>query len=169
MCWAGPTGEDNMNDDTSPGAIPEHPILQRLRAQGISKAFLGYVAPSTTEGYVALYPSLFDLTRSIEIPVDDIVHVEEAPKEILPFGGTALWVRQDSAIASRLVSGTTASSRFLPPQEAGRLRMTRRSRIRSVARAEDWDPNCTSCHSPCQTCHEPCSVCVSTCQVTLPQ
>ncbi|MCZ0987457.1 hypothetical protein [Streptomyces diastatochromogenes] len=150
--------------------IEEHPLLRNLRRHGTTaRVFFGYVGSTDGNEHVELYPSLYDLSQSIRIPRADILHAEEAPAQVMPFGGTVLWVRADATLVRRReenvadVHGTPT-----PSAESGRLRIGRRARLR-MERADDWDPNCTSCHSPCSTCHTDCSICVSTCQVQLPQ
>ena len=75
-----------------------HPLLSRLleQSEGVgARAFRGYIGPSKAEGSVWLYPSLGDLSFSIEMREADILDTANAPETLLPHGGSVLWVRTD--------------------------------------------------------------------------
>ena len=154
-----------------------HPILSRLLEQSEgagARAFRGYIGPSKAEGGVWLYPSLGDLSFSIEIREADILDTADAPETLLPHGGTIVWVRTDAEVVFHGREVTTVAVRSIglgPRQEAidvartsgafvdvqqGRLRLRVRSRVMDT---------CASCS--CSSC-EPHPGCTSTCKSTLP-
>ena len=76
-----------------------HPLLSRLLEVGANvRAYRGYVGPDKDSGRVRLYPSLGDLSFSIEINKSDIVASAAAPESLLPHGGTVIWVRPDAEV-----------------------------------------------------------------------
>ena len=76
-----------------------HPLLTRLlEAGGDLRAFRGYVGPNSDRGRVRLYPSLGDLSFSIEIDKSDIVASAAAPESLLPHGGTVVWVKPGAEV-----------------------------------------------------------------------
>jgi hypothetical protein len=93
-----------MANPTSPGAkFQEHPMLKKLLAAGAadSMTYWGYVGPSTASGRITFYPSLNNLSVSLEIAMDDIIHVEDVPETILPFGAKVIWIKKDASIGRR--------------------------------------------------------------------
>ncbi|MFF5788034.1 hypothetical protein ACFY8P_24105 [Streptomyces sp. NPDC012693] len=135
-------------------SVPEHPLLRTLRARGTdAKVFFGYVGPGDTDDHLLLYPSLYDLSQYIEIPRVSVLHAEQAPEQVLPFGGSVLWVKADSTIVRRRRENVAdVHGGPSPTGGDGRLRITRRAQ-----RMETAD----DCHSPCSTCHSPCGNCSS--------
>jgi hypothetical protein len=151
-----------------------HPLLSRLLEVGANvRAFRGYVGPDKDSGRVRLYPSLGDLSFSIEINKNDIVASAAAPESILPHGGTVIWVKPDAEVvchgdrintvaarrprqAGALVSSAnvaetqTAAGRLVEVQ-TGRLNIQLRTRVMST---------CASCS--CSSCETNPS-CTSTC------
>lgn len=80
-------------------SIKHHPLLAKLQQQTSGTVRLqGYIGPSERDGYLSLYADLGDLSERVEIPESAIVHHEEAPEEVLPFGGTFLWVKADADV-----------------------------------------------------------------------
>jgi len=93
-----------MANPTSAGAkFQEHPMLRKLLAAGAadSMTYWGYVGPSTASGRISFYPSLNNLSVSLEISIDDIIHVEDVPETILPFGAKVIWIKKDASIGRR--------------------------------------------------------------------
>lgn len=151
-----------MPDQRNPGSqLQEHPLLQKLIAGGAtnSMVYWGYVGPSPHEGRINFYTSLNDLSASIEIARDDIIHFEDVPEIILPFGAKVIWVKQDASIGRRF---DTRGPDGFAEMVRGRLRMQVPA---TQIRQQDWDPQCSSCSSPCSTCRTECSVCKSICRV----
>jgi hypothetical protein len=152
-----------------------HPLLSRLLEVGANvRAFRGYVGPDKDNGRVRLYPSLGDLSFSIEIDESDIVASAAAPESLLPHGGTVIWVRPDAEVvcygdrintvaarhprqASALdvspanVYETQTAARRLVEVQTGRLNIQLRPRVMST---------CASCS--CSSCETHPS-CTSTC------
>jgi len=143
--------------------------------------FWGYVGQSEEEGYITLHPSLENLGETIEIPVADILHVEDVPESILLFGAKVVWVRRDAHVTRRQgaragtltkmtpVPGTQASSeRPEMGAQGGSVVERQEGRLRMQMRARDVEASCSSpcstCVSPCSTCRSECSVCISTCE-----
>jgi hypothetical protein len=142
-----------MAEKTVPSAnIPENHLLTRLIAGGATNAtaMRGYVGPSTTEGYIVLYPSLDNISESIEIARDDILEFAELPESVLPLGGTIVWVKKDAKITFRSVKTVGKASDPAPKADfaemrKGRLRMLLPSLRRAV-------PPCQShCSGDCQS------------------
>lgn len=142
--------------------LQEHPLLRTLRAGGTqAKVFCGYVGHSDSGDHILLYPSLYDLSQCFEIPRAGVLHSEEAPSQLLPFGGSVLWVKSDAAVVRRRQENASEVQGMpeVSPSE-GRLRITRRARRMDLA---------DDCHSPCNPCHSPCGTCTSRCHAQLPQ
>ena len=111
---------------------PENPVLAKLVAAGAANAIplRGYVGPSTTRGRVSLYPSLDDLSNSVEIASSDILHFEAAPESLLPYGGVIVWLKKDAEIPRRRVETVRAVPRADRVEvRAGRLRIFRGAKL----------------------------------------
>ncbi|MFF3412615.1 hypothetical protein ACFYW8_42085 [Streptomyces sp. NPDC002742] len=149
-------------------SIPEHPLLRVLQPHGTNvKVFCGYTGSASSGDHIWLYASLYNLSQCVEIRRSDVLHVEEAPAQLMPFGGSVLWLKSDATVVRRRKESVAdiydASARrrqestadiydaAAPSLSDGRLRITRRQRAES---ADD-------CHSPCQPCHSPCGICTS--------
>jgi hypothetical protein len=150
-----------------------HPLLSRLLEVGANvRAFRGYVGPDKNSGRVRLYPSLGDLSFSIEIDTSDIVASAAAPESLLPHGGTVIWVKPDAevvcygdrinTVAARHprqtgvldvspANETQTAARRLVEVQTGRLNIQLRPRVMST---------CASCS--CSSCETHPS-CTSTC------
>ncbi len=66
-----------------------------------------------------LYPSLGDLSFSIEINKSDIVASAAAPESLLPHGGTVIWVKPDAEVVCHGDRINTVAARR--PRQAGAL------------------------------------------------
>ncbi|MFF3305481.1 hypothetical protein [Streptomyces sp. NPDC002908] len=76
--------------------------MTKLLAEGVDVSdvisLAGYVGPTTEGGPVQLFPSLQDLSVYVEIPADEILHVEKADETTPPKDGVIVWLRNDSAV-----------------------------------------------------------------------
>jgi hypothetical protein len=105
------------------GGPPEKPHLQedaivaRLKSESTPAhvgltSFTGLLGRSTKPGRWLLYPSL-DMSLSVEIAEEDIVHSERLPAEQSPFGtlgGTRIFVKKGAEVTTtRTVSHTQAA------------------------------------------------------------
>jgi hypothetical protein len=165
--------------DSDDQHLRPHPVLSRLlnHDQGTdARVFRGYVGPASDSGRVRLYPSLGDLTFSIDIDEADIIASAAAPESILPHGGAVIWVKPDAEVvchgeqvttvsARRVRRGATAdvfttnagaaasaAGRPVVEVQTGRLNIRLRRRVMST---------CASCScSSCEThpsCHSTCN------------
>ncbi|WP_280301509.1 hypothetical protein [Nocardia neocaledoniensis] len=136
----------------------ENPLIARLQESGAENAtsFFGFLGPSDREGYVRLYPKLGTLSRSIEIPRDDIVGSTEVPGSGL--GAAVVWVRNDAEV----IFQSAAKAEKYDTPIAQKMRRVQRGGLRMMARGQTRD----DCHGPCsQSTCEPCAcVCKPTCQ-----
>jgi hypothetical protein len=96
-----------------------HPIVAKLGDADAVK-LLGYFG-STTEGIVKVYPSLDDLSVHYEIRESDILHVEEAPADELPHGGSVIWVKANATVERRSTNRTSIEARYLTGDIAARM------------------------------------------------
>ncbi len=172
------SGETDWRDK-----LQENPLVGKLTREGNTQSmtFWGYIG-QVGEEFITLHTSLENLGDSLEIPVADILHVEDVPERNLLFGGKVVWVRRDAVVTRRqgevagtldknlrkLVSsqkpldrlassekpGMGAQDGSVVEREEGRLRMQMRARAGAEA----------DCHSPCATCKSCSSVCVSSCR-----
>jgi hypothetical protein len=142
--------------DATGNSIQEHPILARLLNEGGSgaRAYQGYIAASSREGYVNVYPNLTDLGTSFELKGTDVLHVESIPESFAPFGAVMVWVRGEANVASQVVATAAAdtSSAETSTITSGRLQM----RVRPLLRK--------NCISRCE-CGSTCDGCMSSCIV----
>jgi hypothetical protein len=156
-----------------------HPLLSRLLEVGENvRAFRGYVGPAKDSGRVRLYPSLGDLSFSIEINKSDIVASAAAPETLLPHGGTVIWVKPDAEVACRgdrinviaarrprQAGAVEVSPAKVVETAAGRLVEVQRGRLNIQLRPRVMS-TCASCTcSSCQT--NP--TCTSTCNAAMPR
>lgn len=108
----------NQKDDDH--HLSAHPLLNRLLEAGPNlRAFRGYVGPDKDNGRVRLYPSLGDLSFSIEVNKSDIVASAAAPESLLPHGGTVIWVKPDAEVVCHGDRINTIAARR--PRQAGAL------------------------------------------------
>ncbi len=140
--------------------IPEHPLLATLLGEGAgnTKSFLGYIGP-TKEGRVRLYLNLNDLSESVEIQSDDIIHFTTAPESIMPYGGTVVWVKKSAEITYHRVEEVGDE----PKADLGEVR---KGRLRIKMRSQPKSDSCVShpCSSRCRPCSSRCMACRSSCR-----
>jgi hypothetical protein len=148
------TGED----------IKFHPALVKLAADGYpdAVALSGFIGPSSNEGFITLYRDLRKLERGLEVRLSDIVHVEDIPESIVPFGAKRIWVRKDADLELRISSvrrvETTESAPGFVESSAGRLTMRRPVREKAA--------DCTSwCQILCASHCEYSEHCDLTCSI----
>jgi hypothetical protein len=146
-----------MVNETNPNAnIPENPLLAKLLVtDGATNAitFRGYVSQSTAEGYVSLYPSLDDLSESLEIAQADILHFSEVPESVMPHGAMIVWVKQDAQITRH--RSEIAKRSDLGEVRAGRLRIRVpkfSTELRKICASYCFG-GCKPCQSGCTPCH----------------
>jgi hypothetical protein len=158
--------------------LQENPLVRKLTREGSpqSMTFWGYIG-QVGEEFITLHTSLENLGDSLEIPVADILHVEDVPESVLLFGGKVVWVRRDANVTRRQIEvadtldknlrklassekpGMGAQEGSVVEREEGRLRMLMQPRGGTEA----------DCHSPCATCKSCSSVCVSSCRAPPPK
>jgi hypothetical protein len=113
-----------------------HPLVEKLTSgvgdAGASKV-LGYFG-TTVDGVVKVYPNLDDLSVYYEIREDDIIHVEEAPAEELPHGGSAIWVKSDARVERCVTARTSVEARFLSGRIAAKMAKGAPVTYRALAR-----------------------------------
>ncbi|MEI5604268.1 hypothetical protein, partial [Streptomyces brasiliscabiei] len=72
----------------------------------------GYIGKSESPEEVRLYLNLkFD--EYIDIPKNEILHADDAPADVIPLGGTYLWVSEHAAITHRRVDVTKSQAKFI--------------------------------------------------------
>ena len=124
-----------------------HPLVEKLttgKGEAGTVKLLGYFG-SASDGVVKLYPSLDDLSVYYHVREDDIVHVEDAPAETLPHGGSAIWVRANALVercTSRLVS---MEARFLAGEIAAYMTKGPAAIYRSLAARQAIVPETADC------------------------
>ncbi|WP_405886308.1 hypothetical protein OG762_49250 (plasmid) [Streptomyces sp. NBC_01136] len=156
--------------------------MEKLLAEGVDVSDVmslpGYAGPMNEGDPVRLFPSLQDLSVYVEIPADEILHVEKAAETTLPNDGVIVWLRNDSAVifkrtrtvhtAARLVrhmfggpGGRTESSARAgaPLVTQPQLVESRHGRLRIMARDSTMAADCRSlcfvdppCQSTCRVC-----------------
>jgi hypothetical protein len=145
------------DEGDSAAAFDTNPLVTRLLDAGGegAVALTGFLAPSTREGYVRLFPGLDDMTRSIEIAERDVLHTVELPKSDL--GAVAVWVRKDADIHHHrieklevYVARSTAGGRLTSVRRSG-LGMRVRAQARDVCTCEYYcdGTQCVPCTSNC--------------------
>jgi hypothetical protein len=148
--------------------LSAHPLLNRLLEAGPNlRAFRGYVGPNKDNERVRLYPSLGDLSFSIEVNKSDIVASAPAPESLLPHGGTVIWVKPDAEIvchgdrintvaARRPRQAAASSANVHEMQKAGGLVEVQTGRLNIQLRPRVMS-SCASCScSSCET-HPSCT------------
>ncbi len=142
---------------TKSDPIPTHPLLQRLvseRATNVT-TLRGYVGPSDVQGRVRLYASLHDLSESIEIDRDDVLHYADTPERIQPFGSLTLWVRRDAQVVYKV--DRVEKTATVKEIRAGRLKIV----VPGPGTRQEV------CQSVCGVCQSVCTVCQSVCSAHL--
>jgi hypothetical protein len=159
--------ETMAKEGTSGRKIRQDPRLARLLAEGTGNVTIlrGFAGPSERDGYIRLFPSLADLSRSVEIAEADIIDSADVPHNDL--GKIMVWVKRDSKVTFNQSNtsdygpgvGRRPERRVgLTEQRTGRLRM----QVRTAR--EDPDDTCV-CICSCGTCT--CN-CTNTCIVPYP-
>lgn len=158
-----------MSEKTSGLQIPTHPFFRSNSEESARGAvsFVGYIGPASAGDLVPIYASLEDPSTSVEVAAGDIIHVEDVPETIMPYGAKRVWLRGSANVVRRHAAkaeSATAQDR----RTAGEIR---KGRLRMVPRVLPADPimvrgecNCTACEncvsfpciSPCSRC-DPCS------------
>jgi hypothetical protein len=136
-----------------------HPIVSKLERTGAVRIF-GYFGGSA-DGVVKVYPSLDDLTVCLQIREGDILHVEDAPEDVLPHGGSAIWVKPDAMIEQSINQYTSIQARYLAGGIASQ--MTGGPGVAYAAKKEDQPATfgpagCTYGGTGCNFSVWPCSV-----------
>jgi hypothetical protein len=142
-----------------------HPLVEKLTSgsgdAGVSK-LLGYFG-SSTDGVVKVYPSLDDLGVYYEIREDDIVQVEEAPADELPYGGSAIWVKARARVERCVSARTSVEARFLAGGIAARMAKGPPITYRSLARGAALVPETADGPGCGESQVWPCSVVIGPC------
>lgn len=99
--------------------FPVNPIAAKLGETAAIK-LMGYFG-TMSEGVVKVYPTLDDLSVYYRIREADILHVEEAPAEELPYGGSAIWLKPDASVERCVTYRTSTEARFLTGDIAARM------------------------------------------------
>ena len=86
--------------------FPVHAIVDKIGDTPATK-LLGYFG-GTSGGKVTVHPSLDDLSSFVRLNEDDILHVEDAPPEVLPHGGSVIWVKADAPVEHGVSNQTQA-------------------------------------------------------------
>jgi hypothetical protein len=99
--------------------FPTHSVIEKL-GDALAVKLMGYFG-STIDSVVKVYLSLDDLSEFYAIREDDILHVEEAPEDELPYGGSAIWVKPDAHVERCVRQRTSTEARFLSGEIAARM------------------------------------------------
>jgi hypothetical protein len=70
------------------GRFPVNPIIEKIGDAPAVK-LMGYFG-AASGGFIKIHPSLDDLSTYWEVREDDILHAEDAPADLLPYGGSAI-------------------------------------------------------------------------------
>jgi hypothetical protein len=139
------------------GAQPEievNQVLARLVGEKQTGAvfFRGFAGPSQDDNVINLYPSLFDLNRSIEISRDDIILVQSAAEAGLADGSIIVWVAEKAKVTHRRV--VSAGDLIKAPPPAGGTEV-QKGRLR--IQVHNQAGSCRVCYSLCSPppCHSP--------------
>jgi hypothetical protein len=142
----------------SKDALRENPLVARFIERGADTSTIlrGFIGPAIRDGHVRLYPRLNNLSNSVEVAREDILHSIEAPQSAL--GAVILWVKKDAKISIHRAGTSEATN---APREndielrQGRLRM----RVRPQQTNGLCFSHCMDCVSWCS-----CSLCSSLCR-----
>src|SRR4051812_11166809 len=72
----------------------------------------GYIGKSSSEDTVRLYISL-DFNEYYEIKKDDVAASRDVTEDVIPFGGTCLFVKSDAEVNHIYVESTKEQAKFL--------------------------------------------------------
>lgn len=172
----------STEESASDSAPAEHPLMEKLMTGGDNPNLItlrGYVRRPVGQDLVTLYPSLDDLSLSIDIAPADIVHFTEPAQSDLPRAGTTVWVKRDAMVTARsavqvragdlqarlrrqAASGAGAEEGATSPGmvRAGRLVIQKRATPAATS-------GCLICTSQCELCGSFCN-CQTFC-FTVPQ
>jgi len=144
----------------APKFRPHKLIEQLTKREGGAIKLLGYFG-STSEGVVKVYPSLDDLSMYYEVQEADILHVEDAPAEDLPHGGSAIWIKADARVERCVSQRTSTEARFLRGEIAMRMARGPAVTYRALARGgfepDTWaGPDCRFSVWPCSVVYGAC-------------
>lgn len=144
---------------------PPHPLVGKLTSgkddTGAVK-LLGYFG-SSADGVIKVYPSLDDLSVYYEIREADILHVEDAPEQELPHGGSAIWVKADASVERCVNERMSMEARFLAGEIAAYMSKGPAVGYRGLARQVPIVPE-TGGGPACDYSNVwPCSVLVGVC------
>jgi hypothetical protein len=137
--------------------VPVNPVLATLGANvspGDVTTLRGYVGPSTSDDRIKLYASLDDLTNSVEIAKDDILHFAELPESILPLGAVTIWLKKRAEVTfshteKNAVAAEATFEKTPVEINRGRLRMLVRAPLFRQAAAD------SVCVIPCDGDSQP--------------
>jgi hypothetical protein len=144
--------------DLQENNLQVHPLLKKLGVEGAANAIslTGYVGPASHDGNLRLYSSLEDLSNSVEVRREDVLHSAPTPESVLPYGGTIIWLKKDAQVTYHRTEKTVVSA----PVETnalevkqGRLRIRLRGGLRRADCASYCFGGCKPCHSGCTPCH----------------
>jgi len=140
-----------------------HRLVEELTKHGDSAVkLLGYFG-STSDGVVKVHPNLDDLSVYYEIREADILHVEDAPAEELPHGGSAIWLKANARVERCISERTSTEARFLTGEIAMRMARGPAVMYREFAR-QGFQPEPNTWDGPaCKFSVWPCSVAWGAC------
>lgn len=116
-------GRTEAHVPRSESRFKPHPLVEKLagaRGEAGAVKLVGYFG-SAADGVVKLYPSLDDLSVYFNLLEADILHVEDAPADQLPHGGSYVWVKADARVERCAVSRVATEARFLAGDIAARM------------------------------------------------
>ena len=151
--------------------LQEDPVVARLVSGSAPKgltSFTGLLGRSTKPGRWLLYPSL-DMSLSIEIAEEDIVHSEHLPAEKSPFGslgGTRIFVKKGAEVTTtRTVSHTHEAGVAGDDFDLDIRLGGGGSEPKTICAATPMGTNstCDTCATHCGTCHATCETCATHC------
>lgn len=131
--------------------IPEHPLLKKLGGSNDVTTLRGYIGAGRDEGYIRIYAALDDLSESVEVKKDDVLHFEPTPETLQPFGSTTVWLKPDAQ--TTLNVSRVEKLDKIKEIRAGRLKIT----------VPGGGLRQSVCQSVCAVCQSVCTVCQSVC------
>jgi hypothetical protein len=143
-------------------SLREDPIVAKLKASGTPPVglagYTGLLGRGSKEGYWLLYLNL-DMSRSVEIREEDIVHTEQLPPERSPFGslgGTRVLIKKGAQVT------TTASASQTHTAQGDEFDLDIRldAAQRQAAFPDTFDTGCTGFRCPTGA-NETCLTCAS--------
>jgi hypothetical protein len=104
--------EDSSKDKDT---LKEHEIVSKIvkdSGYGNATLLVGYIGKTDKDNNVRLYFNL-NFDEYVDVPRESILHSANAPEDVLPFGGTYLWVKKDEHITYVRVESTKQQAKFL--------------------------------------------------------